>query len=362
MDKHLDIYTTYLQISFGQATATGLSALLDGAISHDAITDLLSANLFDNKRLWLEAKPLVRAHESADAVLIFDDTIIEKPYTDENEIVNWYFDHKTNRTIKGINLLTMLYHSLGAGQSTPLQAPVGAEIVHKDILYCDLKTRRERRRSSVTKNELLRRLYLQARQNRLRFGYVAADSWYASTENMKYIAQHHDHFIFELKSNRSVSMTAPQPNVKTQWQRLDQLTLTENTPINLWLKDLDLNVCVCKQIFKNGDGSVGERYLVSNDLNLTAERFAELYQKRWSVEVYHKSIKQNAAIAQSPTRTERTQTNHCFAALFAYIKFEALKFSQNLNQFALKAKLYLEALKAALHKLNQINAATSCVT
>jgi hypothetical protein len=69
------------------------------------------------------------------------------------------------------------------------------------------------------------------------------------------------------------------------------------------------------------------------------------------VEEYHKSLKQNASLAKSPTRTVRTQSNHLFASLLAYIKLETLKFSQRLNHFALKAKIYLAANKAAWTEL-----------
>ena len=34
----LDLYTDYLLSTFGAATATGLSAMLDGDVSHDQIT------------------------------------------------------------------------------------------------------------------------------------------------------------------------------------------------------------------------------------------------------------------------------------------------------------------------------------
>jgi hypothetical protein len=78
-------------------------------------------------------------------------------------------------------------------------------------------------------------------------------------------------------------------------------------------------------------------YLLSNDLLLTAEGFRSLYQKRWSVEEYHKSLKQNASLAKSPARTLTTQTGHLFASLLAYIKPERLKFVHKLNHFALKA-------------------------
>ncbi|MDR2120660.1 MAG: transposase [Tannerella sp.] len=88
-------------------------------------------------------------------------------------------------------------------------------------------------------------------------------------------------------------------------------------------------------------------YLVSNDLTLSVNDFQTLYKKRWSVEEYHKSLKQNASLAKSPTRTVTTQSNHLFASLSAYIKLEKLKFVHKLNHFALKSKIYFRALKYA---------------
>jgi hypothetical protein len=87
MDERLDLYTDYLLSSVGRTTATGLSRVLDGYLSHDQITRMFSGNGFTSKDLWHEVKPLVRYSETDDACLIFDDTIIPKPYMDENEII-----------------------------------------------------------------------------------------------------------------------------------------------------------------------------------------------------------------------------------------------------------------------------------
>jgi hypothetical protein len=74
----LDIYSDFLIAQSQYATATSLSNLLEGSISHD----------------WQYVKPKVRQQElDQEGVLIIDDTIEEKPYTDENTIVNWYFFH-----------------------------------------------------------------------------------------------------------------------------------------------------------------------------------------------------------------------------------------------------------------------------
>jgi hypothetical protein len=91
----LDIYTDYLISSFSQTTATGLSRLLEGEISPDKITRLLSQSYFSSSYLWSLVKSTVRDIKTDDGVRFEDDTIQEKHYTDENEIVTWHFDHRS---------------------------------------------------------------------------------------------------------------------------------------------------------------------------------------------------------------------------------------------------------------------------
>jgi len=62
--------------------------------------------------VWLPVKETVRSAESGDGVLISDDTAEEKQRTDENEIITWHHNHSRNRSVKGVNILKCLYHSL----------------------------------------------------------------------------------------------------------------------------------------------------------------------------------------------------------------------------------------------------------
>jgi hypothetical protein len=98
----LDLYSDYLLVSTKKATATGLSELVDGAISHDQIMRFLAGEALDGKALWLKVKKLVCQYENEDACLIFDDTIVEKTYIDENEIICWHWDHSKGRSLKGM--------------------------------------------------------------------------------------------------------------------------------------------------------------------------------------------------------------------------------------------------------------------
>jgi IS4 transposase len=93
---------------------------------------------------------------------------------------------------------------------------------------------------------------------------------------------------------------------------------------------------------------------VSSDVTLDHERLTTIYQRRWKVEEYHKSLKSNASLAKSPTKTIRTQSNHCFAAIYAFVKLERLKMATSMNHFALRSRMYLKAVQAAFRELQSL--------
>ena len=116
------IYTYYLISSFDQTTATNLSRLLEGEISHDIVPRFLSPSYFSFRSLWFLVKSTVRDLEKDDGVLIFDDTIFDTPYRDENDIVTWHFDPSRGRTVKGINILNCLYNIQDISVESPLKS------------------------------------------------------------------------------------------------------------------------------------------------------------------------------------------------------------------------------------------------
>ena len=349
MDPNLlELYTDYLIASFGPTTATGLARLTEEAISHDQVTRLLASPRKTGRDLWRKVKPLVRQIESPDGVLIVDDTIEEKPYTDENEIICWHWDHSKGRNVKGINFLTALYEN--QGQSLP----VSFDIVEKTELYTDEKTSKLKRRSATTKNERFRRMLTQCVDNRIEFGYVLADSWFASSENMRHVKLELDRaFIFALKANRKVALSL-EDKQEGHYVRVDALVIEPLAVREVYLKEVPFPLLFTKEIFTNEDGSSGVLYLVTSDTTLTSDHMKTYYKRRWKVEEYHKSIKQNASLAKSPTRTETTQTNHLFASLLAFVKLEGLKSTTSKNHYALKTKLYVKALKSAFAELQSL--------
>lgn len=351
MDKRkLELYTDYLISNYGYATATGLSAMVNGAVSHDQITRFLAEREYTSVDLWLTVKSAVRQIERDDGVLIADDTIAEKMWTDENDAVCWHYAHTKGRLVKGINLLNMLYHS------QDVSLPVAFEVIRKPLLYCDLPTHQIKRASLMTKNELMRDMIAACLANQLKFRYVLMDSWFAARENFEFIVKKKKHFIAALKDNRLVALSEEDRRHK-RFERIDRVSLPEKEAVRGWLKGYGKEVLLVRQVFTNKDGSTGILHLVCSDLTLDGEQVAALYQKRWNVEVFHKSLKSNAGLTKSPTQTVTTQTNHVFMAIVAVFKLECLKMQHHLNHFALRAKLWLNATQHAYEQLQALHAA-----
>ncbi len=345
----LDLYSDYLISAFGQTTATGLSALLNGEISHDQLQRSLAGEEQNSADLWRIAKPHVRKIERADGVMIVDDSIGEKPYTDENDIICWHYDHSQQRTVKGINFVTCLYHCQG------VSLPIGFEIIRKTERYVDPKNGKEKRRSKRTKNEMYRDLLQQAVKNQIPFKYALNDIWFAAAENMNFVKNTLEkEFVMPLKGNRKVA-TSVEAKQNGRYQSVDMLELEPMKPVTVYLEGVAFALLLVKQVFTNEDGSTGILYLVTSDTALNGSGITTIYQKRWNVEPYHKSLKQNASLEKSPTQTVATQTNHFFAALCGYIKLELLKGDTKLNHFALKSKLYLRAIQSAYAALRELN-------
>jgi hypothetical protein len=346
MDARLfDLYTDYLIASTAQTSATGLSRLTDETISHDAISRMLASEAQSSKQMYSYLKPLLGKIASETGVLVIDDAIAEKPYSDETDVICWHYDHCQRRSIKGINFVSLLYSNNG------LSAPLSVQPIAKTEEYLQAKTGLLKRRSPVSKLEYAEQMLLYAKRLKVPFQYILADSWYASANLMRFVQKRlRAKFIFAIKANRKVALSKSQQR-RGIYHRIDELTIMPEETLTVYLEGINSPLLLGRHDFKNGDGSSGIVYLLSNDTQLSARQMFDIYQRRWTVECYHKSLKQNASLQSSPARTVRSQRNHLFASVCAFIKLESLKLSTNLNHFALKNTIYMRALVVALDEL-----------
>ena len=68
------------------------------------------------------------------------------------------------------------------------------------------------------------------------------------------------------------------------------------------------------------------------------------------MEVFHKNLKSNAAMAKFPTQMLRTQSSHIFMSIYAAFKLECLSVKTKLNSMALRAKLLTNTTRSAFIK------------
>ncbi|WP_176453217.1 transposase [Pseudanabaena sp. SR411] len=87
------------------------------------------------------------------------------------------------------------------------------------------------------------------------------------------------------------------------------------TASDIYLEGVKFPLSLIKQIFVNEDDTIDVLYLVTSDLTITYKQITTIYRKRWKVEEYHKSLKQNVRLSKSPTRKIDSQANHFFASL-----------------------------------------------
>ena len=88
MDREMiDIYSDYLITNFGQATATSLSNVLNGELSHDSITRALADRELTSKDYWRQVKPVIREIQDENAIISIDDLIAQKPHSEESGVI-----------------------------------------------------------------------------------------------------------------------------------------------------------------------------------------------------------------------------------------------------------------------------------
>ncbi len=162
-------------------------------------------------------------------------------------------------------------------------------------------------------------------------------------------------FVMGLKSNRLFKMYDQDSKKWTNYSQLKNYDLEADRSYLIKLKGYEKALNLLKKIFKNGNGSVGILYIVSNDLELNSNALYNIYQIRWIIEEFHKEIKNHASLSQSPTKTVKSQSNHIYMSFVAYCKLEILK---NLlcykNQYQLKSLILIKANQASMEILKKL--------
>jgi hypothetical protein len=349
-----EIYINFALSSFEKIEMTKLSKILGKGNSHDIFTKnlLLNDEVETDKELWNHVKPILREYENEkDGCLLIDDSLLAKPYTKESDMVCWHYDHTIGKSRKSILMLNFHYTD-----ASGVSLPVGYEIITKSEKEYDEKKQKWLKKSKFTKNEIMRdKLEILHFHNQLKYRYVLFDKWFASVENLVFINDElKKKFVCPLKKNRKVALSR-EDKINGKYVSIATVDMGDCSSRLVYLEGYEDTLKIIKQVSKDGDDDESiYLYLVTNDIDLSTNKILEIYKRRWKIEEYHKSLKQNLKIEHSPTKVETSQLNHIFLSVCGFIKLERLRLNYKMNHFAIKEKIYIEALRVAYQKVGEL--------
>ena len=280
--------------------------------AHDAYTRLLHRMFPTSERLWSESEKHVERNKGC---LVIDDSTLDKLYSRRIELVTRHWSGKHRRVVQGINLITLLWTD-------------GDRYIPVDYRLYD------KAKDGLSKNDHFRAMLEQAMQQGFDPEAVIFDSWYASLSNLKQIRSYGWRWVTRLECNRHVNPDG-QGN-----QRLDQVDLSEyGTRVHL--KGYGFI-----QVFKIVTTDSDIEYWATNDSEMTdlqRLRFAEL---GWTIETYHRGIKQFCGIERCQARSATAQRNHIELALRAFLRLEYHCFINGISWFEAKTSIIRDAVRA----------------
>lgn len=311
-----DDYLAFLVATPKEATATEMARcqpIRPTAPSHDAFTRLLNRTEPDPGELWREVQPLLPAA----GILVFDDTVLDKPHAHHMGLVGWHWSGRHGRVVKGINLVTALWTD-GDGLW-----PTDYRLVDKAM-------------SADTKNDLVRGMLDTAAERGLKPRCVCFDAWYSGLENLKAVRGHGWTFLTQVRSNRRVN-----PD-RTGNRSISACDISATGTV-VWLEGFGL-VKAFRIVRTNGD----TEHWITSDLGMDEWTRLGLAEQAWGIEVYHRGLKQHTAVDRCQTRMAKAQRNHIGFALRAFVRLEWHRVTTGVSWFAAKIGIIREAIRGFL--------------
>lgn len=291
-----ELYKAFLQASSVRYSSLALSEVSPLELSHDSISRWLHDQRFRPCGIWEIAEQYV--DKEAPCLLIADDTVLSKIHSKHIALVHPQYSGNAHEVIAGIGLLNLLWYGLEGETAIPIDYRIYAK-----------------ESDGKTKNTHLRELLSLAKSRGIKPKAVVMDSWYSGLKNLKAIRSHGWIWVTVLRKNRKVNGN----------KRLEHLMIPDEG-LQVHLRGYG-QVKVFKFVAKNGRID----YVATNQENATYDDVERTMAARWSIEVYHREIKQTCGIERCQARNGRAQRNHIFMAITAWLDKYRRKLKEKLT-------------------------------
>lgn len=256
--------------------------------------------------------------ERGTGILVVDDTTLDKPYARKIGLVTRHWSGKHQRVVRGINLITLLWTE---GES---------------LIPCDYRLY-DKGNDGLTKNDHFLAMLTTAAARGFSPQCVVFDSWYASLPNLKAIRGRGWRWLTQLRSNRRVSMAAGAGNRAISVQPIS----ATGTVVHLEGYGM---VRVFRIVTPQGD----TEHWATNDLAMGELARLRLAEWAWSIEVYHRELKQECGVERAMVRAARAQRNHIGLAIRAFLRLEQHRLVTGTSWWAAKTGIIRHAVRAYL--------------
>lgn len=320
-------YCQYLLVSQINYTLTNFAEHTE-KFSHDAVNRFLAGDQIRPYLVWENVKGHVV--QTPQGFLLFDDTVVDKDFSYNIELVRHQYSGNEHAVIKGIGVVTCVYVNPELDQFWIIDY----RIYDPDG---DGKTKLDHAHDMLTNC-----VY----QKQLQFWAVLMDTWYATKEMMLYIGKCQKIYYCPLKDNRHVDDSGgSQP-----YRRVDTLAWTEaeqqhGKPVKI--KGFPGASKV--KLFRVVLSTQRTDYVVTNDV---AQDNTQVVQEvcgfRWTVEQFHRETKQLTGIAGCQCRRARIVRNHIGCAVLVWIRLKQVAHETKQTVYQVKHGLLSEYLRQQL--------------
>lgn len=309
------LYVQFLISAQKNFTCTELSKVSPSNMAHDSATRMLNREKLTPNILWKNVKHCV---DLSSGYLIVDDTVLDKIRSKNIDLVHWQYSGSHKKVVRGIGLTNLLWTN-----NFDYHIPTDFRLYDKNT-------------DGKTKNDHFQKMLISAKKRGFKPKYVLFDSWYASLENLKMIARFSWKWITKLKKNRIVSIEPHKP------QPLEELSIPEKG-LKVHLRGYGF-IKVFKKVSKDRD----VEYYATNDINLSKSDVERIYSRRWKIEEYHQGLKQQCGISKCQARKARTQRNHIWCSIHAFIALEIHRIKTGITWQEAKLSIARDAIQQYL--------------
>lgn len=320
-------YCQYLLVSQSNYTLTNFAEHSE-KFSHDALNRYVAGERLPPKLIWEAVKNQVV--QTPNGFLVFDDTVADKNYSHEIELVRRQYSGNAHGVIKGIGIVTCVY----VNPDTDQFWIIDYRIYDPDG---DGKNKLDHMQ------EMLRNC---VHQKQLLFRAVLMDSWYATKEIMLAIEAYQKIYYCPLKDNRQVDDSGgSQP-----YQRVDTLEWTEAEKQHgkiVKIKGFPGKHKV--KLFRVVLSTKRTDYIVTNDMAQDdTQAVQEVCGLRWKVEQFHRETKQLTGLEGCQCRKARIVRNHITCAMLVWVRLKQVANETQQTVYRLKHGLLSDYLRQQL--------------